>query len=347
MPFNAAQLAMGSNTQLDYFAKNKPVDQVNTSHPLLKFLMDRKQFSPGGNQFYVEQLYISNDSNYQNYFGAGQVTYNERDGIRQARYPWYNHHDGFGFDEDRLAANGIILTDDGEAVATKAEKVQLTNLLETGYDQLKKSIHAGLADEMWRDGSTNADAAPGVDALISTTPAVGTVGGLNAANFTWWRNNASTGIAAANLVDQMEIQWRACTRFGGEAPDFIVCGSEFLDTYRRQAGVTINRRIETPQRGGVSLDASTDQVFFKGIPLVWDPTLDTLDARFGTPPVPWIRRCYFINSNHLKLRPVTGQWMVNRKPERVYDRYVHYWGMTSKYRLTTNKRNAHAVLSVA
>jgi hypothetical protein len=38
--------------------------------------------------------------------------------------------------------------------------------------------------------------------------------------------------------------------------------------------------------------------------------------------------------------------MVSRKPPRVYDRYVHYWALTSKAALTTNKRNAHAVLSL-
>lgn len=350
MPFNATQLAVGANYQLDVFAKNDPLDQVNTARPFLDFLIKNKQEAPGGNQFYVEQLYISNDSNYQNYFGSQQVTYNERDGVRQAKFAWYNFHDGFGFDEDRLAANGIILTDDREAVASGAEKLQLTNLLQNAYRQLKEGIHEKLDEEFLRDGAYNANACPGLSHLVSTTPGTGTVGGLDAGTFTWWRNNANTAIntsTAGTLVEQMEITWRACTLYGGSAPDYIMASAAFIDAYRKDAKSEIDRQINVAQRGGTGLDPSISGLFFKGVPIVWNPTLDVLDAKYGAPAVPFAKRCYFINSRHIKLRPVSGHWMTKRKPERMYDRYVHYWGMTSKYRLTTNKRNAHAVLSIA
>ena len=349
MPFNAAQLAQGANYQLDFFAKNDPIDQVNTDRPWLKKLIDTKQAAPAGNQFYVEQIYISNDSNYQNYFGSQQVTYNERDGVRQARYAYYNFHDGFGLDEDRLAANGIALTDDGESVVSQAEKFQLTNLLKTQYQQLKEGVHENLHEELLRSGAQDVNSCPGLDALVSTTPNTGVIGGLDAATQTYWRNNIALNIAstAGVLTETMEQTWRACTRFGGSAPDFIMASGAFIDAYRRDAKSEVDRQIMTPARGGVGLDGSVSQVFFKGIPIVWNPTLDILDAKFGAPPTRWDRRCYFINTKHIKLRPVTGHWMVNRKPARVYDRYVSYFGMTSKYRLTMNKRNSHAVLSIA
>ncbi|MBA4279304.1 phage major capsid protein [Ralstonia sp.] len=348
MPFNAAQLAVSANTAIEYFLKNEPIDQVNFERPWLKTLMDGKQNAPGAN-LYVEQIYISNDSNYQNYFGAQQVTYNERDGIRQARYNYYNFHDGFGIDEDRLAANGITITDAGDSVVTQAETFQLTNLLKTGFHQLREGVHDGLHEELLRDGLYDANACPGLDALVSTTPTVGIVGGLNAATQTYWRNNASLNIAATpgTLTEQMEIQWRACTRFGGSAPTHIMASGAFIDAYRRDAKSEVDRRIQVSGRGGTNLDASVSGVFFKGIPIVWNPTLDILDAKFGAPPVRWDRRCYFLNMKHLKLRPVTGQWMINRAPQRVHDRYVHYRALTAKYRLTMNKRNCHAVLSVA
>lgn len=350
MPFTAQQLAIGASYQLDYFAKNEPIDQVNTERPWLKKLIETMQMAPGGNQHYVEQIYISNDANYQNYFGSQQVTYNERDGVRQAKYAYYNFHDGFGLDEDRLAANGITLTDSAEAVVSEAEKFQLTNLLKTCYTQLKEGVHDGLHEELLRDGTYNANACPGLDALVSTTPNVGVVGGLDASTQTYWRNNTSLNISTATpgtLVEQMEIQWRACTRFGGSAPNFIMASGNFIDAYRKDAKSEVDRQINVPARGGVGLDASVSGVFFKGIPIVWNPTLDILDAKYGTPTIPWAKRCYFLNLKHLKLRPVTGHWMVNRKPARVYDRYVHYFGTTSKYRLTMNKRNAHSVLSIA
>ena len=55
----------------------------------------------------------------------------------------------------------------------------------------------------------------------------------------------------------------------------------------------------------------------------------------------------FANIDKIVLRPLKGHWMVNRKPERLPDRYVHYFAKTSKYGLTTDQRNALAVLSIS
>lgn len=350
MPFNPTQLAQGANATLETYRRNDPIDQVNTAHEVLKWLLKNKKPSTFGNGFYNETVYFTNASNYQNYFGADQVTYNEREQTRFAKFSYYNHHDGFWFDEDRLAANNIILTDDGDAQVSDSEMQQLVNLLETSYYGLKEGINEGMADEFLLDGSTNPKAVPGLDHLISTNPTVGIVGGINAANAAYWRNNTNLGLATGQaLIDGMEKTWRDCTRFGGMVPDYIPCGSSFLDAYRIAAGQTINRQINDGgnAKGGITLDASVSGTFFKGVPLVWDPTFDALDAKLGAIANPWAKRCYFLNSKTIKLRPLKGHWMVTRRPERLPDRYVHYFGQTSKYGMTINKRNANAVLSVA
>lgn len=347
MPFTTNQLVVGANYQLDHFLRNDPIDQINIRHPLMSELIKRKRMTLGGNEFDVVQVRFTNDSNYQNYFGAGQVTYNEKDTVRQARYRWYNFHDGFGFDEDTLRANGIIITEDSEAVASDAEKVQLTNRLTEAFETLKLGAQANFDIELHLDGSQSAEAVPGLDHLVSTTPSSGTVGGL-AASQAWWQNNANLGIPEADLIDEMEKTWRACTRYGGMTPDFILVGGDFLDAYRRAAGLTINREIMNGgnMKGGVSLDASVTKTYFKGVELVWDPQMDELDSIVGPIAEPWAKRCYFLNLSTIELRPLQGNWMYRRKPPRVYDRYVHYWAITSSYRLIMKKRNANAVLSV-
>jgi hypothetical protein len=81
------------------------------------------------------------------------------------------------------------------------------------------------------------------------------------------------------------------------------------------------------------------------VEIVWDPVMTVLDGLYA-PTIPWEKRCYFLNTKFLKLRPIQGHWMINRTPPRVYDRYVHYFALTAKAALTTGKRNAHAVLSI-
>lgn len=356
MPFNTEQLSYAANAAINYFLKNDPIDQINVARPLIAKLMEGKQQYAGGLQYVVEQLRFSNDSNFQSYFGDGQVTYNRKRTLQQAKFTWGSFHDGFGLNEDELSQNGIVMTDDKNSVPSDAEKVQLTNLLEENTETLKLGFQENFDIMLHRDGTQSATDIPGLDSLISTTPTVSaSVGGLDQSVYVWWQNFASLGIAstAGLLVQTMEFLWRQCTRFGGQAPDYILCGDLFLDAYRKDAGVTVNRFITADglQKGGVTVDGGTGKgastgLFFKGVELVWDPVfniMDTLDA----PATPWAKRCYFINSKYVKLRPIAGHWMVSRRPPRVYDRYVHYFGLTSKAALTTGKRNSHAVLSIA
>jgi len=349
MPFTTEQLAYAGKHAIDYFLRNDPVDNINTARPLLQFLMKNKQEYAGALQYVVEQLRYQNDSNFQSYFGDSQVSFNRKRTLTQAKYAYGAFHDGFGLNEDELVQNGITMTDDRNAVPTDAERIQLTNLLKENTETLKLGMQEGLDLMLHRDGTQDTLAIPGLDSLVTTTPSANVdVGTINQSTNTFWRNNASLLTAQANLINVMEIQWRECTRFGGSAPDFILVGDDFLDDYRIAAGLTINREITNNkgvEKGGVTLDASTTGVYFKGVELVWDPVFDVLDAA-DNPTTPWSKRCYFLNSKHIKMRPIKGHWMVSRTPPRVYDRYTHYWGLTAKLALTTNKRNAMAVIGL-
>jgi hypothetical protein len=110
----------------------------------------------------------------------------------------------------------------------------------------------------------------------------------------------------------MEVAWRECMRYGGNAPDFILVGAAYLDAYRRYSSVSTNRQIldsKGLQKGGVSIDAGTTGVYFKGVELVWDPVFDILDT-LDAPASTWAKRCYMINTKFIKLRPIKGSWMV-------------------------------------
>jgi hypothetical protein len=353
MPFSTEQLAYAGRAAIDWFLKNDPIDQINTAHPLLKKLMGTKKAYGGGLQYVVEQLRFSNDSNFQSYFGDSQVTYNRKRTLQQAKYSWGAFHDGFGLNEDELAQNGIIVTDDRNSVPTDAEKVQLTNLLQENMETLKLGFQANFDLMIHRDGTQSSTDIAGLDLLVATDPTTSTtIGTLNQNTNTWWRNNASLAINSATaglLIATMETQWRECMRYGGKAPDFILVGSDFLDAYIKAAGVTVTRQVTNDanlKNGGVSLDAGTTGVYFHGVELIWDPVFDLLQT-LDSPATSWKKRCYFLNMDTIKLRPIEGHWMVARKPPRVYDRYVHYWALTAKAALTTNKRNANAVLAIS
>lgn len=353
MPFSTEQLAYAGKFALDFYLKNDPVDNINVAHPLLKKLTEGKKPYGGALQYVVENLRFDNDSNFQSYFGDSQVTYNRKRTMTQAKFNWGSFHDGFGLNEDELAANGIIVTDDKSATPSDAEKIQLADLLKENLEALKLGFQANLDLMLHRDGTASATDIAGLDLLVKVDPTTSTsVGTINESTSTWWQNNYSTSINSATaglLIATMETQWRECTRYGGKAPNYILAGGDFIDAYIANAGATVTRQVTNDpklKQGGVSLDAGTTGVYFHGVELIWDPTFDILDT-LDSPGVAWAKRCYFLNTDTIKLRPITGHWMISRKPPRVYDRYVHYWALTSKGSMTINKRNANAVLAIS
>lgn len=347
MPFTEAQLVTGMTYTIKSFDQREPVDQINEDHRFLSWLVQHKMDSLYGNGVYGAPIYYRNQSNYQRYFGADQVTYNQRDPNMWAFYPYVNSHDGFWNDEDTLKANNIVVSDAGLESPTTYEKGQLINLLKQQWRALKNGLQENLAYDTLLDGSQSTKAVAGLDSIVSTTPTVGTTGDIARSN-AWWRNNISLSIAQAALIDQMEIQYRACIRYGKQKPTAIFCGAAFLDDFRAAANLMINRQIHDGgnMRGGITMDPSTSTIYFKGLELIWDPTFETLDTIVGAITHPWTKRCYFVNQTNLNLRPFKGCWMVNRKPERLPDRYVHYAAKTASFGMTSDRLNSMAVLSI-
>jgi hypothetical protein len=353
MPLTPQEIDKIGKTTIDYYRRNKPKDQINVERPLLDILLPRAKPIVGGKEFISENIFVSNGANGQYWAGNSKVTYNTRNPNELAKYSWANFHDGFTINEDELTRNGIKVVDDkGKTTATRSEVVQLTNMLESQFKALdegaKDFIHAAL----WLDGTQAADARPGIDALVSTTPAVGVVGGISAVTNTYWRNYVQTGITGADAgarlaaaLDAMEKAKRSIMRTKGRVSNIFV-GGDFLD-FVRNAAIAANTTQFTYQGGSkISIDMATNNISFDGVPLTWVPDFDT---NFGgaAPTIPWSKRCYMLDLRSLWLNRDEDDWMRIRYPGRPIDQYVYYFAETAKFGLSMDKRNSHAVLSIA
>lgn len=351
MPFTAEQISYAGKAVMDYRVRKKPEDLYNTDRPFLAALQRTKQPFPGAKQFIVEQLRTTNDANFQWFGPNDQVTYNNRRTLDDANFPWTSFHDGFYLTEEELLQNYITVTDNPKATPTTSEKHQFVNLMNENIDTLMLGAKEKFDYELHLDGSQDGDALEGLDLLVATDPTTGIVGGINRATAgnEFWRNQVQLAIntgTADTLTEAMEVVWRKCTRVGGYAPNLILMGSKFYDAYRKDNKDNLERQITVPSSGGVGLDGSVNRLGFKGVECQWDPVMDDLQAALN-PTVNWDKRCYFLNTRFLKLRPAKGQDMVTRTPPRVYDRYTHYWGLTWRGGLTITRPSAMAVLSIA
>jgi hypothetical protein len=348
MPLNALEIEKISKTAIDFNRKKKPVDQINVDRPLLDKLLPRAKDIVGGKEYITENIFVKNDGNGQYWSGNGRVTYNQRSPNELAKYRWSNFHDGFTLNEDELFRNGIEVNDDkGKSTATQGEAVQLTNMLESQMKALDEGAKDFIHASLWLDGSQSADATPGIDAFVSMTPNVGTIGGINAANATYWRNIAFTGLASTQvaMLDAMEKAWRNVKRTKGNITNIFV-GSDFYDAMRN--AVLASNQTQITYAGGskISIDLATNTMKFNGVPLEWVPDFDT---NFGgaAPTIPWSKRCYMLDLSHLYLNRASGDWLRMRYPGRPIDQYVYYYALTAKYGLGMDKRNSNAVLAIA
>lgn len=349
MPISSADLQMLGKVSLDAYMRNTPVDQISVDTPLLKKLMSRRKTFLGAKQNVVVQLRKSHDSNFAWAYGESPVAFNKRDTVAQAAFPWRRATDGFYIAHDTLFSNGIKVREGskGEYRLEKDEKVQLTDLLAEQQDAFRTGFMEKLDLELHRDGTASEDAVTGLDALIATKADTGTVGGIDRATATYWRNNAATAIASTGngtLATAMEGEWRKCIRNGG-SPDFILAGSAFIDAYRQYA-ITVTNQAEA---GKVkTLDAGTGSgtatgLYFKGVEIVWDPQFEALDA-LESPTIPWEKRCYFLNTKHIELRDDNIDIV---SPTRPYNILALYQMVNLRLALVLKRANAHSVLSIA
>ena len=232
MPISSTDLQELGKSTLDDYLKNEPIDQVSVDIPLFKKLMEKRKEFAGAKQNVTVNIRKSHDSNFAWAYGEEPVSFNKRNTVENAAFPWRRAVDGFYIAHDTLFANGIKVREGGrrEYKLEVSEKNQLLNLLDEQTDAFRTGFSEKLSMELHRDGTASEDAVTGLDALVSLTPETGVVGGIDRETATYWRNNAATAIAATTagaLATAMEGQWRRCIRNGG-SPDFILAGSAFI-----------------------------------------------------------------------------------------------------------------------
>lgn len=348
MPISTADLAYLGKVSLDDYIRNQVVDNVSVNTPLLKKLMARKKQLIGGRLNVVKNIRTNTGSNFAWTYGETQVSFNKRQTTEQAAFPWKVAVDGFYIAYDYLFGNGIdvIEGDRGKYKMETSEKVQLLNLLDEQLEAFMIGFNEKLDLELHRSGASSTDAITGLDALISTTPSTGVVGGIDRATSTYWRNNASTAIVSSTeglLRSEMEKMWRACHRNGG-APDFILAGSDFVDAYAKSITVTQNADAGKSKSIDIGTGTGTSTgLYFKGVEIIWDPQFSALDA-LDTPEIPWEKRCYFINTKDMELRDNDARVF---SPTRPHDVRCLYQMAELRAVLTIGRSNAHAVLSIS
>jgi hypothetical protein len=284
----------------------KPRDNIFTSRALFYALGEKgfKQQADGG-RLIEHTLEYAENTTMQMIGELDPLDTTRVDVFDVARFDW------------KIAAGTIQFSDLEQlrAAASSGKFDLVAEKLENGRD----SHIALLNRQCWGLGVGSNDI-DGLQKIISTTPTTGTVGGINRATFTFWRNKATDATKTTTIYDNLRSSMRTVKNncsLGGIKMVPKVCVMD-QTTFQAYEGLLLaNERIVTEDKykhadGGILAGA----LMFEQIPVFYDE--DAPANRF-----------YMLNNEVLKFVYLKGGWMKMKDPVEPGN------ALTTSYRLAT------------
>jgi hypothetical protein len=251
-------------------------DNVSKHNALFRRLTEKGKIRlEDGGLTIVQALDYQANSTYQRYSGFDTLNINAVDVLTSAEFPWRQV-------AVNVAASGLeIRTNSGN---------RIINFTKAKVKNAMRSLANGLSVDMYSDG-TLANQIGGIQSIIADT-GLGTLGGINAANFPFWANVVNSAAAPINgggaitvgpstIEGLMLSTWIKTTR-GTDMPDMIVMSDDWF-TFYEQSQTSLKRYTsdQAGQGGMISMKYKSADVFF--------------DSSGGIP----TSRAYFINTDYL------------------------------------------------
>jgi hypothetical protein len=312
----------------------KLADNVSDNTALLSRLRRRGKVKPvTGGRTIVQELEYAENSTYKRYSGYELLDIAPSDVFTAAEYNY--------------AQAAVAVSISGLEKLQNSGEDAVIDLLESRIGNAERTMTNNISVDIYSDGTADGGKQiGGLQALVDFTPATGTVGGINAATWSFWRNvafDATTdgGAAAtsANIQSYMNQVYLQLCR-GPDKPDLIVADNNYYRLYLES--------LQTIQR--VQADdmaqAGFESLKYMGADVVLDggyggdaPSNPGVGGGSGTGTM------YFLNTNYLFFRPHRDRNFVPIGDERFavnQDAMVQLIGFAGN--LTTSNRFLQGVI---
>ncbi len=201
-------------------------DNVRDNNALLTRLntKGRIKFWNGGGPSILQELSFQDNSTVMYYSGAEVLNVSPADVISAAQY------------SPKQAAGAVVINGLEELMNTGEE--QMIDLLDARLDILEASLENLIANGIYSDGTgTSGKQITGLQAQVVASPATGVVGGIDRANWTFWRNqtydfstDAGASASASNITTGFNTLYAKTSR-GSDVVDLIVLDNAFWGFY--------------------------------------------------------------------------------------------------------------------
>jgi hypothetical protein len=271
-------------------------DNVSNNNAILSELQKRGRIKPvDGGRTIVEEMDYAENATFQWYSGYDQLNVAPSDVITAAEFNY--------------AQAAVAVSLSGLEELQNSGKEQVIDLLEARIENAMRTMSNNISLGIYSDGTGyGGRQIGGIQLLVADNPTVGTVGGINRANWVFFRNQKFSGatdggaaITALNIQGYMNSLWLRCVR-GADKPNMIVADNNYFNLYW-QSLQTIQRITQDSQgqAGFSSLKYMSANVVFDG------------GIGGGCP----ANHMYFLNTDFLKYRPHRQRNMVPIGGERL------------------------------
>jgi len=248
------------------------VSQHNALYRRLKANGKIKKLS-GGYEI-VRPLDYAENSTYQRYSGYDELNIGASDVLSSAKFDWVQA--------------AVHVTASGRELRQNAGKEQLIDLAAARTKNAMRTAANNMSLDLYSSGSLT-NQMGGLGHIIQTN-GQGTVGGIDSATYTWWRNKfkemSGAGTYADIKTDMMSV-WMDTTR-GTDQVDLIVSTQDLYSAY--WASLVPNQRY-----------TSDDKEATMGFNSLRFQQADVIFDRQSTNFTATGEKMYFINSDYLEL----------------------------------------------
>lgn len=256
-------------------------DNVSNHNALMNIMKRRKKIKTIGGGYEIQlPLEYAENGTYQRYAGYQQLNTQASDVLTSAKYDW-----------QQVA---LHVTASGREIRLNSSKEQMIDLVKARKKNAMNTATNNMSIDIYSDGSLS-NQIGGLANLIQND-GQGTVGGINAATFDFWRNQfkemTGTNLAgspsaanAASMKADMNQLWLSTVR-GTDKPDLIVMTHDFYSLY--ETGEQQLQRYadgEMAKAGFITIKYKTADVIFDD------------NTNFGTTD----EKAYFLNCDYLYL----------------------------------------------
>lgn len=228
----------------------------------------------GGGREITKPLDFAENGTFQYYTGYDTLNINPSDVITSATYDWKN------------AVVNVSIS--GEEARKNSGKEAILSLIDARITNAERTMANNINDGMFSDGTgSGGKEIGGLQLLVADSPATGTVGGINRANFTFWRNQSfdattdgGAAASATNIIGYMNTVWNLCMR-GNDMPDLMPADANYYEFY--EAALQSQQRfgdVRMADGGFLTLKFKTGDVILEGSSSITDDHMYFLNTDF-------------------------------------------------------------------